>query len=79
MRKYFLSDCILSVKLLFEARDEDVVKKTSFFSFSYETPIVCPSCNENFPYTQFSPPSPSVFTITARVLGIFTIHVLLER
>lgn len=34
MRKYFLSDCILSVKLLFEARDEDVVKKNELFLVS---------------------------------------------
>lgn len=35
--------------------DEDVVKKKkkSLFSFSHETSIVCPSCNENFPHDNF--------------------------
>lgn len=34
MRKYFPSDCVLSVKLVFEARDEDVVKKKKSFLVS---------------------------------------------
>lgn len=42
-------------KLVFEARRRGCrkKKKKSLFSFSHETSIVCPSCNENFPHDNF--------------------------